>query len=174
MDKIILLDWGGPVINNRTWKMPGAVDPVAIKLLNDLTALGWKTVVTSDIRNQFDGDNPKQKALEYFTSVGFFPQFYSDLWLMGNYGTGLRHLDVASWMSENSLDIGEDAVFLVIDDDDFPSDFLIKGRMTQLRARSTEGLDYLTISEGYRIGEMSDAELETFFNPDDDPDDEEW
>lgn len=163
MDKILLLDWGGPVINNRTWKMPGSVDPVAIKLLNDLTVAGWLTVFTSDMRNQFDGDNPKQKALEYFTSVGFYPQFYKDLWLPGNYGTGLRHLDTASWMAENADDIPDDAVFLIIDDHRFPREMLDRGRMVQIYARSDSGLDYLSISEAYSIVEMNEEELEDHF-----------
>lgn len=176
MDKIILLDWDGPISNSRTWKMPGCVDPVAIQLLNDLTMNGWRTVLTSTIRKHFRGrtdpedcaevgDESKalMEAQKFMRAAGFYVQFYPN-WRTDPDYTSYRHREVANWMMNNP-DIPDNAVFLVVDDEHFPHEMLRLRRMDQVHASSHAGIDYLSISEAYRIGLMTDEQLEQHFKP---------
>lgn len=179
MEKIIFLDWDGPVSNTRTWKMPGQVDPVAIQLLNDLTVAGWKTVLSSTIRAHFFCDDlggpraseqAREAATQFMRDRGFNVRWYEYSWCTSIERITKRHLEVVQWMMDTPLP--EDAVFMVIDDEHFPHDLLERGRMTQCHARSDSGIDYLSISEAYRIGEMTDAQLAEHFEVDNEPDDE--
>lgn len=165
MEKIILLDWGGPVCNARTSMMPNQVDPVAIQMLNDLTAAGWKTVLTSDVRQTFESDDPLKEAKEFMRRAGFFVQF-ADHWRTDPNVINTRHLEVAALIQV--ADFPDDAVFLVVDDLHFPHEFLRRGRMSQIHASTTGGIDYLSLSEAYRIMAMSDAELDEHFTPEED------
>lgn len=160
MQKIILLDWDGPVSNTRTWKMPGCVDPVAIQLLNDLTLSGWRTVLTSTVRKNFRSDDPRAEATDFMRAAGFYVQWY-DEWRTDVGYTTYRHLEVARWMMNTELP--EDAIFLIIDDEGFPAEFQRGGRMQQIYANSNSGIDYLSISEAYRIMDMNDEQLENHF-----------
>lgn len=157
MEKILLLDWDGPVSNSRTWKMPGFVDPVAIQLLNDAAKAGWKTVLSSTIRKHYD---TVEEADRFMKAVGLSLEWYSD-WRTPTTFTAQRHLEVLQWMS--NADINEDAVFLVVDDERFPRALLKSGRMVQIHATSHSGLDYLGISEAYQIFEMDDTQLAEHF-----------
>ena len=156
MDKIILLDWDGPISNSRTWKMRGQVDPVAIQMLNDLTIVGWKTMLTSTIRKNFRSEDPKAEATAFMRDAGFYVQWY-DTWRTNVTYTGLRHLEVAQQLM--AMDVPEDAIFLVVDDERFPHEFLQRGRMKQIYARSNDGIDALSIAEAYRVQRMNDQEL---------------
>ena len=175
MDKIILLDWDGPISNSRTWKMPGQVDPVAIQLVNDLTRAGWQTVLTSTIRKNFDrdrdgnsrSDSEARDAAELFMrNRGLHIRWYKPSWRTDRFYTAHRHLEVANWMMNAYLP--EDAIFLVVDDERFPHEFLNRGRMRQIYARSDSGIDYLSISEAYRYMEMPDIALDQTFDPPED------
>src|SRR6185503_8175611 len=174
MDKIILLDWDGPVSNSRTWKMPNSVDPVAVQLLNDLTVAGWKTILTSTIRKHYRGPEGKGKATDFMKRSGFFVQWYEPLWCSDpDYNSHRRHLEVAYMMQNNEFP--EDAVFLVIDDEKLPTEFLNTGRMVQIHAQAHSGIDYLDISNAYRIIDMNTPELEAEFGePEDAEDDDDW
>lgn len=175
MDKIILLDWDGPISNSRTWKMPSGVDPVAVRLLNVLTAAGWQLVLTSTIRKNFWRDakteaEARQEATAHKVRAGIFPQWYHS-WCTDPDFTSKRHLEVAQWMMNTPFDA--DAVFLVIDDEAFPPEFLQGGRMRQLKADSSEGLGHQALHRGFSLVDMTDAELEKHFAlPDDDEEDE--
>lgn len=160
MDKILLLDWDGPVSNTRTWKMPGSVDPVAIQLLNDATKAGWKTVLTSTIRKHFE---TVEEATEFMKAVGFNVEWYSE-WRTSTRFTSYRHLEVLQWMSDTN--IPDDAVFLVVDDERFPREVLESGGIVQIYASSHAGIDYLNIVDAYDIFEMTDAQIAERFNKD--------
>lgn len=153
MEKILLLDWDGPISNSRTWKMPGFVDPIAIQLVNDATKAGWKTVLTSTIRNHYD---KVEEADKFMKLVGLNLNWYAE-WRTPTTFTAQRHLEVLQWMS--NTDLPEDSVFLVVDDERFPHPILEKGNMVQIHASSHAGIDYLSISEAYHIFEMDDAQL---------------
>lgn len=156
MNKIILLDWDGPVSNSRTWKMPGCVDPVAIQLLNDLTAKGWKTVLTSTIRKNFRSADPKAEATEFMNKVGFKVNWYSE-WRTDPDNVTRRHIEVAVFFQQT--EVPEDAVFLVIDDERFPHAFLDSGKMIQIHATPNSGIDYLDIERAYHLMALTDDEL---------------
>lgn len=153
MNKILLLDWDGPVSNSRTWRMPGCIDPVAIQLLNDATKAGWQTVLTSTIRKHFE---TVEEATKFMNRVGFNVEWFEE-WRTSPKFTALRHLEVLQWMS--NTDLPEDSIFLVVDDERFPREVLEKGHMEQIYASSHAGIDYLNISDAYRIFEMDDAQL---------------
>ena len=158
MEKILLLDWDGPVSNSRTWKMPGCVDPVAIQLLNDATKAGWKTVLTSTIRKHFD---TVDASTAFMNAVGFNVEWYKD-WRTSPNFTAFRHLEVLQWISD--ADITDESIFLVVDDERFPPNVLEVGNMEQVYASSHAGIDYLNITKAYDIFEMSDAQLAERFN----------
>lgn len=165
MDKILLLDWDGPVSNSRTWRMPGCVDPVAIQMLNDAMKAGWRTVLTSTIRKNFD---TLGQATEFMNRVGFNVQWYENSeeefpnWRTSPHFTAHRHLEVLQWMSDS--DIPSESIFLVVDDEDFPADVLSLGNMVQIQATPHTGLDHMNISKAYRIFEMDSAQLSAHFN----------
>lgn len=165
MHKILLLDWDGPISNSRTWKMPGFVDPVAIQLINDLIAKGWKTVLTSTIRKNFRSEDPQAEATDFMHAVGFKVQWY-DVWRTDPAYVNRRHLEFANFLMQHP-DIPEDAVFLVVDDEHYPHEMMDRGRIKQIYARSDSGIDYLSISDAYRIMEMSEAELEDYYKVED-------
>lgn len=177
MTKIILLDWDGPISNSRTWKMPGCADPVAIQLLNDLTLDGWKTLLTSTIRKNFKSDYPKAEATEFMKRAGFYVQWYDPIWRTDINYTARRHLEVANMLMNH--DFPEDTLFLVVDDEKFPHEFLSRGRMHQVYASPNSGIDYLCISRVYHLLRMSDTEFMAEFSEpaerdeDEDEDDEE-
>jgi len=165
MDKILLLDWDGPISNSRTWKMPGFVDPVAIQLLNDLTNAGWKTVFTSTKRKHYKDENDsvnRVKATSFMRDAGFNVQWYTE-WRTDPDYTAMRHLEVATWLMHT--EIPEDAIFLVVDDEHFPHELLERGRMVQIYADAHEGIGFLELSKAYKIIKMTDAELEEEFSP---------
>lgn len=157
MDKILLLDWDGPISNSRTWRMPGCVDPVAIQLLNDAMKAGWKTVLTSTIRKNFEN---AEEATKFMNLVGFNVEWWTT-WRTGRF-TAQRHLEVLQWMSDT--DIPADSIFLVVDDERFPQEILDSGNMEQIYASSHAGIDYLNIVNAYNIFEMDDAALAEHFN----------
>jgi hypothetical protein len=153
MEKILLLDWDGPVSNSRTWKMPTMVDPVAIQLLNDATKAGWKTVLTSTIRKHY---KTVGEADEFMKLMGLNLEWYVN-WRTPTTFTAKRHLEVLQWMS--NTDVPLDSIFLVVDDERFPYEVLERGHMVQIHASSHAGIDYLSIAEAYRIFEMDDTQL---------------
>lgn len=171
MEKIIFLDWDGPVSNTRTWKMPGYVDPVAIQMLNDLTVAGWKTVLSSTIRTHFWTDEAgnlcteeksKEAATKFMRDVHFNVRWYEKSWCTSIINRAKRHIEVVQWLMDTN--VPTDAVFMVIDDEHFPHELLKRGRMEQCYARTDAGIDYMSISEAYRIGEMTDVQLEAHFD----------
>ena len=158
MDKILLLDWDGPISNSRTWRMPGCVDPVAIQLLNDAMKAGWKTVLTSTIRKDFEN---AEEATKFMNRVGFNVEWWTT-WRTSTEFVARRHLEVLQWMSDT--DIPADSIFLVVDDERFPHPVLEQGNMVQVHATSHAGLDYLSIAEAYHIFEKDNAQLAERFN----------
>lgn len=169
MDKIILLDWDGSVSNSRTWRMPNSVDPVAIQLLNDLTVAGWKTILTSTIRKNFRSANPQAEATDFMKRCGFYVQWFApECWRTDPAFVSRRHIEVASMFQQH--DFAEDSIFLIIDDERFPQDFLNMGRRVQIHAQSHSGIDYLDLSNAYKIIDMNTPELEVEFGESEDED----
>jgi hypothetical protein len=164
--KILLLDWDGPMSNNRTWKMPAKCDPVAIQLVNDAIVAGWEVCLTSTIRKNFlptDGSNERKAqfaATEFMRAAGIHIKWASP-WRSDTGFVAHRHIEVKALIDTECFP--EDAVFLVVDDENFPYEMRQTCRMFQVNARSDSGIDYLSISEGYRFMEMSDEELEDYF-----------
>lgn len=172
MDKIILLDWDGPISNSRTWDMPNQVDPVAIQMLNDLTVAGWQTVLTSTIRKHFDKDSAGEPtsnmealaiATQFMRDRGFNVRWYKQSWRTDSEYTAKRYLEVATWMMDT--DLPEDAVFLAVDDEVFPDEFLSRGRMAQIYANCDEGICSAAIKQAYRYMDMPDIALIQAFEP---------
>jgi hypothetical protein len=158
MEKILLLDWDGPVSNSRTWKMPGCVDPVAIQLLNDATKTGWKTVLTSTIRTHFDTVG---EATKFMNLLGFNVEWFKE-WRTNPNFKARRHLEVLQWMSDTELH--DDAIFLIVDDEEFPYEVREKGHMIQIHASAHAGIGFASIAEAYHIFEMNNTQLAERFN----------
>ncbi len=171
MKKILLLDWDGPMSNNRTWKMPAKCDPVAVQLVNDAIVAGWEVCLTSTIRKHFeptDGSNERKAqkaATEFMRSAGINIKWAS-MWRTDPGFTARRPVEVAAALDAEQERFPEDAVFMIVDDEDFPYEMRQGCRMFQVNARSDSGIDYLSISEAYRFMEMSDQELNDYFKPD--------
>ena len=182
MDKIILLDWDGPISNSRTWRMPKQVDPVAIQMLNDLTVAGWKTVLTSTVRKHFFADDSGnirsdaealEMATQFMRDAGFMVQWYSPgNWCTDPGYTSKRYLEVANWLMNTEFD--DTTIMLVVDDERFPAEFIQRGKMQQIHANCDSGIDYLALNEAYSYAEMPELALcQSFQYSDPDEEDEE-
>lgn len=158
MQKILFLDWDGPVSNSRTWHMPGFVDPVAVKLLNDATKAGWQVCLSSTIRKDFQNVD---EAMQFMEASGLHLNF-AEAWRTDSDYTNRRHLEIANHLMKTEYE--EDVVFLVVDDELIPVEMLECGRMMQLKASSHAGLDYLSISKAYQIFKMNDVALNKEFS----------
>ncbi len=162
LTKILFLDWDGPVSNSRTWKMPNHVDPVAIQLLNDADKAGWEIVISSTIRKH-DCDTA-EKARKFLDDHGIHTMLYDfedEGFRTDPVYTAPRHLEIANHLMHT--DYPENTIFLVVDDEHIPHDFLDSAPMKQIYARSDSGIDYLSISDAYRIFSMSDEQLAVEF-----------
>jgi hypothetical protein len=160
MHKIIFLDWSGPMSNARSTYMPHCVDPIAVDLIHKAAKAGWFFVLSSDVREQF---NSSAEAEEWMKERGVNIRFWDeqgDGWRTPPQ-IAARTTEIAMWMQANA--VPDDAIFVVIDDMYIDREFMKRCRMNQINANSTVGIDYLSLMDGHRWFQMTDAQLEVEF-----------
>lgn len=149
---VILLDWDGPISNSRTWSMCGQIDPVAVKMVNDIVDAGGELVLTSTIRKDMD----YEEATQRLTAVGFNVKWFAHkgkiVWRTNPFFTDYREVEFLNWLVEEDIaDSSSPINFVAIDDEVYSMDVRHKHRVFQpWPCSSSEGLSSRAISQCYR------------------------
>src|SRR6478736_5564168 len=163
MQKILFLDWDGPISNSRTWSMPHNIDPVAVQLLNEAFINGWQFVLTSIIRNNMKNVT---EASRFMDDRGIGYQWFdveNELWRTSTRLVTARYLEILQWMHDAENLIEDEAVFISLDDETLPDPMCRRLRITQFPICADEGIGHKSLDAYRTIIRSTNSQLKALY-----------